>query len=45
MHVQNILDTAEPRLKQKRRPEPRKHTKGPPFGYLGVFNFDFFSAL
>ena len=32
-----ILETSEPRPKQTRRPESQKHTKDPPFGYLGVF--------
>ena len=44
MHVQNILETSEPRQKQKRRPEPWKHTKDP-FGYLGVFNLDLFGTV
>ena len=40
--VQNILEMPEPRPKQKhRRPEPRKHTKDPPF----VFSLSFSSAL
>ena len=29
-------------FKTKERPEPRKHTKDLNFGYLGVFNLDFF---
>ena len=36
--MQNILEMSEPRpkqKKQKRRPQPRKHTTGPPY-YLGV---------
>ena len=33
----HTLDTLEPRPKQNRRPEPRKYTKEPRFGYLGVF--------
>ena len=40
-HIQNVLDTSEPRPKQTRRPEPRKHTKELHFGYLGVFNLGF----
>ena len=40
--IQNILETSEPRLKQIRRPEPRKHTLYSNFGYLGVFNLDCF---
>ena len=32
----------KPLPKQNRRPEPRKHTKDSHFGYLGVFNLDFF---
>ena len=38
--VQNILEMSKSRPKQNRRPEPRKHTKYPHFGYLflvGVF--------
>ena len=42
MDVQNKLEMSELRPKQNRRPEPLKHSKDPNFGYLGVFNFDFF---
>ena len=28
--------------RKNRRPAPQKHTKDPPFGYLGIFNLDFF---
>ena len=35
MHVQNILETSEPRPKQNRRPEPQKHTRD-----LVVLNFE-----
>ena len=41
MHVQNILDTSEPRPKQNRRPERQKHTKDSTFGYLSVFLLNF----
>ena len=37
--MSKTLDTSEPRPKQNRRPEPRKHTKDPRFGYFGVVNF------
>ena len=46
MDVQNILETSEPRPKQKnRRPEPPKHTKDHNFGYLGIFILYIFSTL
>ena len=44
LDIQKIPEMSEPRLKQKkqnRRPQPRKHTKGPPY-YLGVFNLHYF---
>ena len=43
---QNIPETSEPHPKlQNRRPEPRKQTKHPNFGCLGVFNLDFFGTV
>ena len=47
MDVQNILGTSEhqSKKKQNRHPEPRKHTKDTPFGYLGVFDLYFFGTM
>ena len=36
---------SEPRQKQNRRPEPRKHTNDPHFGYISVFNSDFLGTM
>ena len=33
------MGTSESRPKQNRRPESRKPSKDPPFGFLGVLNF------
>ena len=40
--IQTFFEKLRP--KENRRPEPRKHTKDLPFGYLGVFNLDFFGT-
>ena len=33
------MGTSESRPKRNRRPESRKPSKDPPFGFLGVLNF------